>query len=149
MRKWGMAAPLLALAGCSIGADLPAAERGAETLHKQLNDGKCADIRKTAAPEFRQMSTEATWLSLCNQLDRGLGKVELSKQIGWQDQMVNGDHRISVVYESAFEKGPGREEFLFRIQDGKAILLGYHLNSPVFDDKPDNATEPANAAAPA
>jgi hypothetical protein len=154
MRKFLMAAPLMALAGCSIGADLPVAERGVVALHAQLNGGKCAAIRETSAAEFREMATAETWLSMCGQLARGLGNFKSGQQIGWQDQNVNGDHRISLVYQSAFDKGAGREEFLFRIQGGKALLLGYHVNSPVFDEPgnstgPANTTEPVNSAAPA
>ena len=149
MRRWLMAAPLLALAGCSIGKDVPIAEQGAVALHKQYNDGKCANIRKDSAPEFKGMSTDKGWQFVCDQLTTGLGKFQSSKQTGWQDQIMNGDHRISIVYDSTFEKGKAREEFLYRIQDGKGILLGYHINSPVFDDKPANATEPANGAEPA
>jgi hypothetical protein len=36
---------------------------------------------------------------------------------------------VTLNREAQFERGPGSEEFVFRIEKGNAVLAGYHVNS--------------------
>lgn len=146
MRRLMTGAALLALTGCSIGADLPVAQKAVEQVHTRLNAGQCAQIRDDAATEFKQVSSVENWSGLCAQLIAGLGKFVSLKQTGWNDEIGTSGHLMRVTYDSVFEKGKATEQFLFRIASGKAMLIGYHINSPVFDAPPAAIPTPAPAA---
>ena len=146
MRRFLAGAALLALAGCSAGADLPVARAGVDKVHSQLNGGQCAEIRDQASTEFKELSSAESWKTVCDQLAAGLGKFVSLAQVGWNDEVGTNGHIIRINYDSEFEKGKAQEQFLFRIDGGKAVLVGYHVNSDVFTVVP-KAT-PAPPATP-
>jgi hypothetical protein len=39
--------------------------------------------------------------------------------------------RVSLAYQSQFVRGGASEQFLWRIERRGAVLLGYHVNSPL------------------
>jgi len=148
MRRALIGMVALALAGCSVGADIPVAQAGVKVVHADYNGGKCAAIRDKAAPEFQGSTSAETWKRVCDQFIAGLGKFISGNQVGWNDQYNNGDHIITLNFESTFEKGKATEQFLFRIAGGGAVLVGYHVNSPVFDVVPAIAPTPSPGATP-
>ena len=137
-----MSAALLALAGCSVGADLPVARAGVDAVHGQINGGKCPAIRDAAAIDFKQLSTAESWKAICDQIGARLGKFVSLKETGWNDEQGTNGHIIRVTYDSEFEKGKATEQFLFRIEGGAASLVGYHVNSDVFNDVPPIVPKP-------
>lgn len=146
MRKFLMGAAVLALAGCSAGTDLPIARAGVDKVHGQLNGGRCAEIRDQASSDFKELTSAESWKTTCDQLAAGLGKFVSLAQTGWNDEVGTNGHIIRLNYDSEFEKGKAQEQFLFRIDGGKAVLVGYHVNSDVFTVVP--KAPPAPPAAP-
>jgi|GEM_PF-947990 len=143
MRNLLTGAALLALTGCSIGADMPVARAAVDTVHAQLNGGQCAQIRDKAADDFKQLSSAESWKTMCAQLAAGLGKFVSLKEVGWNDQYTTGaGHIIRLNYDSKFEKAKATEQFLFRIEAGRASLVGYHVNSDVFNPPAPPAPKP-------
>ncbi|HYW12814.1 MAG TPA: hypothetical protein VE871_12690 [Longimicrobium sp.] len=66
---------------------------------------------------------------------------------------TSGGTRVTLLYETQFERGAGTEEFVYRIRGGKAGLVRWKVNSPVFlQDAADSAARrtvspPSSAAA--
>lgn len=42
-----------------------------------------------------------------------------------------GGHSVRLRYDSRFAKGGAVEEFAWRIERGRPVLLGYHVQSPL------------------
>jgi hypothetical protein len=38
-------------------------------------------------------------------------------------------------YETDFSEGKGQENFVFEMKNGQALLVGYHVNSPLLITK--------------
>ena len=129
MRTLGIVAAALARSACSIGKDVPLAEAGAARFHQSLDAGKFAETWQSAAPELRAATPQDKWLALLDAVHRKLGKFRTSKTIGWNDNFNNGVHFIVLNQEAQYERGTAQEQFVYRIDAGKAALAGYHVNS--------------------
>lgn len=117
------------LAACSAGADVPKATEAVADFRKHMAEGKCDAIYGTAAAEFRGATSKERWHQLCEVFRTKLGAFNSGNQTGWNDQYVNGLHLITLTYETSFVRGEGIEQFTYRIDNGKAKLAGYHVNS--------------------
>jgi hypothetical protein len=129
MRVLAIVAAALALSACSIGKDVPVAEAAAVGFHQMLDVGKFADTWQNAAPELRAATPKDKWLALLDVVHRKLGKFRTAKTVGWNDNFNNGAHYIVLNQEAQYERGTAREEFVYRLNAGKAALAGYHVNS--------------------
>ena len=58
-----------------------------------------------------------------------LGSFKSGKTTGWNVNVGTGGHMVTLTREAQFEKGPGTEQFVFRVQGERAVLAGYHVNS--------------------
>ena len=129
MRFLAIVAAALALSACSIGKDIPAAEAAAVSFHQLLDAGKFADTWQNAAPDLRAAASKDQWLQLLDAVHRKLGKFRSTKTLGWNDNFNNGRHFILLNQEAQYERGVAQEQFVYRIDGGKAALAGYHVNS--------------------
>jgi len=129
MRKsaWILAGAV-ALAGCSIGQDVPLAEAEATNFHKLLDAGKFDAIWQGASADLTS-SPKANFEKLLDAVHRKLGAFKGAQQQGWNDQATTSGHFITLTYQSHYEKGDAAENFVYRIDGGKAHLAGYHINS--------------------
>jgi hypothetical protein len=132
MRNLGILALSALLAGCSVGADVPLATNAAAGFHRQLDAGKFAESYAAGAPELRGATTQQEWVQLLDAVHRKLGKFQSAAQTGWNDQMNTGGHFIVLTYQAKYERGAASEEFVYKIEGGKALLAGYHVNSNAF-----------------
>jgi hypothetical protein len=129
MRFLAIMVAALALSACSIGKDIPAAEAAAVGFHQMLDAGKFADTWQNAAPELRAATPQDKWLALLDAVHRKLGKFRTAKTVGWNDNFNNGAHYIVLNQEAQYERGTAQEQFVYRLNAGKAALAGYHVNS--------------------
>jgi hypothetical protein len=129
MRFLAIVAAALALSACSIGKDIPVAEAAAVSFHQQLDAGKFVDTWQNAAPDLRAVTPKDKWLALLDAVHRKLGKFKSAKTVGWNDNFNNGRHFIVLNQQAEYERGSAQEQFVYRIDAGKAALAGYHVNS--------------------
>lgn len=117
----------LALAGCSMGQDISAGGAAVDRFHSQLNAGQFEAIDAAAGPEIK--AAPGGFAPILAQAHAKLGNVKSSNRTGFNDRYDNGDHRLEMVYDTKFDKGDGTEQFVYRFVSGKAVLIGYHVNS--------------------
>jgi hypothetical protein len=129
LHKIVFAAAVVVLAGCSIGADVPAAKNAAEKLHRQLDAGKFAEIYRGSSQEMKSAIPEAGLVQLLDAVHRKLGKFVSAPDPGWNDQLNTGGHFITLSYQSKYERGEATETIVFRIDGGAAKLAGYNIQS--------------------
>ena len=87
------------------------------------------EIYQAAAPEFRQTTTEEEFGRFMTALDRKLGPWQSASEPGWNVARSTAGHSVRLTYESRFAKGPAAEQFAWRIEGGRPVLLSYHVNS--------------------
>lgn len=119
----------LALAGCSFGADVPVAEKAIAAFHAQLDAAQFDAIYAGSAKEMKSTTTQAQLTAFLAAVHRKLGLLKSGKSVGWNENLNPGGHFMTINYQAVYERGPAAENFVYRIDDGKATLVGYHVNS--------------------
>jgi hypothetical protein len=122
-------AAILLLAGCSPAADTKAAEEGVTAFHRTMDAGQYAPIYDGSAPDMKSAISRDDFVKLLTGLHSKLGSFQSGKTTGWNDNANTGGHYVTLSREAHFERGSGTEEFVFRIENGRAVLAGYHVNS--------------------
>ena len=117
----------LAVTGCAVGKDLGTTDQAVTAFHAQLDAGKFSAIEDSAGPEIKTTPGSLTAI-LAGVHDR-LGAVKSTSRNAFGDNVNNGDHTVTVTYATIFEKGPGSEEFVFRMVGAAPQLIGYHIKS--------------------
>jgi hypothetical protein len=64
-------------------------------------------------------------------LDTRLGAWRSAEEPAWNVMRGTGGHFVRLTYQSQFARGGASEQFLWRIERGGPVLLGYHVNSPL------------------
>lgn len=126
-RLMTMAVTALALGGCSMGQDITAGSAAVDQFHKQMDAGRFEAIDAAAGPEIK--ATPGGFAPILAMAHAKLGNVKSTTRTGFNDRYDNGDHRLEMVYDTKFDKGDGTEQFVYRFVGGKAVLIGYHVNS--------------------
>lgn len=125
---------LLALCLVVLGCNLikegkPAAENSIAEFHQQLNDGKYVEIYETSHKLMKDNASEEDMVKLLSAVHTKLGAVKSSTNQSWRVQNYNLVSSIEMVQNTEFENGKGTETFTFVVEDKKAILAGYYINS--------------------
>ena len=143
--------PALALAACSPGASTAAAEQGVIAVHASFNASDFAGIYDRSDTVMKNMAPRDQFLKLMALFSERLGDYRSGKTIGWNDNYGTAGHMVTLTRSATFEKGEAQEQFLFRISDKQATLVGYHVNSDLLitDAKPNAAKSGAPAPIPA
>jgi hypothetical protein len=128
MRYLVTIAVALALASCSMGQDIGTTGKAVDTFHAQLNAGQFSAILNASGPEVKNDSQ--AMLTLLQQAHDRLGAVKSSTRTGFNDNINNGVHTVSLTYSTVFERGQGTENFLFRLNGGTVQMIGYQINAP-------------------
>lgn len=119
----------LALAGCSSGDSTATAEAGVSAFHESFNASDLAGIYDRSDKVMKDAAPRDQFLKLMTVFRTRLGAFRSGKTIGWNDNYGTAGHIVTLNRSAQFEKGDGQEQFLFRINDKKASLVGYHVNS--------------------
>jgi hypothetical protein len=119
----------IALVGCSAAADTKAAESGVANFHQAMDAGRYAAIYDSSAPEMKSSISRDEFVKFLTALHGKLGAFKSGKTTGWNVNVGTGGHMVTLTREAQFERGPGTEEFLFRVDNDRAVLAGYHVNS--------------------
>src|SRR4051794_30609621 len=122
MKKIVVAALGLCLAGCSVGADVPAAEKAVDRFHALLDKGQTQQIYRESADEMKGATSEAKLTALLEAVHRKLGTVKKAVRKGWNDQVNTGGHFITLSYATSYTRGDAVETFNYKIADARATL---------------------------
>lgn len=130
MRKVLLAmAGLAVLAACSPASDLPEADAAITAFHQKLNAGDFDGIYNAAAPQFQSAATRVDHDQLMAAIHRKLGAFQSGSSQSWNDSVTTSGHVLTIGYAAKYERGAALENFVYRLDGGKAMLMGYHVNS--------------------
>jgi hypothetical protein len=123
---------LLATAACGCGNMFKGKQAGEQSVlgfHQLYNDGKYAEMYAASDAKFKSASAEKGFLDLMAAVQRKLGKVTESVNGGFRVQTFNFTTTVVLNQNTKFERGAGTEVFTFEMAGGKAVLVGYNINS--------------------
>ena len=122
-------AACIALCACSMSADTAAAEQAVRKFHEQLDAGRFDEIYAASADELKKATTQQDFVALLGAVHRKLGNVKAADNTGWNVNYHTAGTFVTLGYKTTFDGGDAQEQFVFRLQDKAALLVGYHINS--------------------
>ena len=129
MRKIGLAILLALVSACSPGNDVPTATAAADNFHKQFNAGDYVTIYDTSDKLLKNAAPSKDFVALLAGVRSKLGEYQKAEAPGWNDQVTTNGHFVTLIYHSKFARADAEENFVFRIDGGRAVLVGWHINS--------------------
>ena len=141
MRKALIGALALASAGCSAGSDIATVEREVERFHELAADREIDRLYDQSTDEFKRAATAEQFRALLDVIDERLGDVRRTNRQGWHVNYTNAGTVVTLTYNTQFERGRGTERFVYRVDDGAARLLGFHVNSDALNTRPSGGVE--------
>jgi hypothetical protein len=120
---------LFLLNGCGATKGKPMAEMAAAEFHQALDKGEFSAIYAASHADFKKASTEKDFVALLEAVHRKLGPIKAATAAGWQVNSFNLKTNVVLTYNTAFTEGAAVEKFTYRIQGGKAWLVGYNISS--------------------
>ncbi len=119
----------LALGACNPVADTKAAEDGVAAFHHAMDAGQFEAIYQGSAADMKTSASQDDLIKLFTALHTKLGNYKSGKTVSWNDNSNTSGHYVTLVREAQFDRGPAKEEFVFRIEDKRTVLAGYHVSS--------------------
>ncbi|RYG88989.1 MAG: hypothetical protein EON59_02550 [Alphaproteobacteria bacterium] len=127
----------VALAGCSAGESTDAAKTEVAKFRQQVAAGQFAEIYKAAAPDIRNSISEAKFVEMVGGFHQAIGTFKSAPDPGWgYDTDTNTGQRVTLDYDSVFERGKAHEQFTYRMIDGKPVLAGYDYKADAIAPAP-------------
>ncbi len=127
-KTFAMAA-VLVLSGCGSQQSVDNAKAAVSVFHADLDAANINSIWADTAPAFRETTDRKQLGSFLLAVNRKLGKVRRSEQVGWQMNTTTQGSFVVLQMQTEFERGPAQETFTF-LRDGEQLrLAGYNVNS--------------------
>jgi hypothetical protein len=126
---WVLGAVVAGLAGCSSGEHMAAADQAIAQFRQDMQAKAYARIYAGGSEELRKSASEAHFAKVLGAINAKLGPVKSAERAKWNVNFHTQGTYVSLAFNTSFESGPGTEQFIFRVADGKAALLSYHVNS--------------------
>jgi hypothetical protein len=125
---------VLLISSCSINQSNKEAVRIIDNkvrfyFHAQLNAEQYQQIIDQSDNEFKNSVGELKAREYLSAVRAKLGKIEGTVLKNWTANNENNRTLIAVIYETKFERDNAREEFIGRVEGGKAFLFRYNLDS--------------------
>lgn len=111
------------------------AEVAVEQFHGYYNAGQFSEVYSQTAKEFKTLHSDTEIASFLELLRLKLGLVKLANQINWRVKATTSGTTVTLDYDVEFSNGKAIEEFVFQLEDSKAMLLGYEVESPLLSTK--------------
>lgn len=132
---WAVAALVVAVvaglvhSGRTLMRDSDLAEAQVPGFHRALDEGRYAALYAAGAEELKKSTGQDDFVALLGAVHRKLGAITTSRKLSWHVNFGTNGTYASLAYDTQFERGEATEQFLYRIQGGKAHLAGYHIES--------------------
>lgn len=119
----------LLLASCSFGKGVGPANRSVDQFHRMLDAGRFAEIYEASDPLFKKASKQTEFVRVLEVVHRKLGNFKSGSTVGWNDNVNASGEFVTLNYKSVYASGDAQEQFVFRITNDGADLVGFNINS--------------------
>jgi hypothetical protein len=143
------------LAGCSVEAEMAVAENGVAEFRQMMASRRYGEIFSARAEDSRQPGSGSSAVPYLEHVADRLGPVRNSTRQSWRVTTGRNGAMVTLGYATEFARGRGTENFVFRVSDGSARLVRYHVNAPALNPPPAELAMPRaqrtsdNSVAPA
>lgn len=128
----GIAAVIFGLggaAGCAkSGLSAQATESATRDFRQRYERREFGQLYANSAPELRAGASEALFVEAMRNISQKLGPWQSATPLG-AARVAGEDNKFVVEYKSQFSNGEATEHFVWRSDDGRPVLVGYHINS--------------------
>jgi hypothetical protein len=131
------------LASCAGPQSVKDARGDIDIFHGRMDTGNIDAIWQLASNDLSGSTSKEEFAGLLADIHEKLGNVVESKQVGWKRNVSNSGSFVTVNMETRFERGTGREEFVFRYVDEHLRLGGYHIKLKDGDQAAEDMTNKA------
>ena len=119
----------LMLLNCNPAKSTAEADKAAAEFHSLYDAEDYDKIYDTAHADFKTAQPKVETVKFIRSVREVLGKVKSTTRTGWKANSMNMNTNVVLTFETEFEHGKGVETFTYRIENGSAVLLGWHINS--------------------
>ena len=119
----------LLLGSCSSTENVSKAEGQIPHFRQLMTERQFAQIYAETSDDFKKVTTAKDFIDLLAAVDRKLGAVKDTTKNGWNLNYYPSGTFVTLRFKTQFERGSGEETFTYRVGDGKALLVGYHITS--------------------
>jgi uncharacterized protein YcfL len=117
-------------AGCGSTQNIELAKDAVEQFHTQLDTEQYKAVYTAADDKFHSSITEADFSNLLEAIHRKLGMVQKSDLRNTRLYWYPGQgSSVTLVYSTTFTAGKGVESFVWRMNNNRAALYSYYINS--------------------
>jgi hypothetical protein len=124
-----LAAALSACGMQQVQESIDDAKAAVSVFHADLDTANIDSIWAETAPMFRSTTDRKQLDALLLAVNRKLGKVVGTEQVGWQANTTTQGSFIVLQMQTKFERGPAQETFTFKREGEDLKLAGYNINS--------------------
>jgi hypothetical protein len=117
------------LGGCGSSENLRIAKEATTHVHAQMDSEQFAQIYSEADDALRAATKRQDFLDFISAVHRKLGRVQNASQTSFFINFSTSGTRVRLNYLTKFDGGDAQEEFIWKIKDDQAALVGYHISS--------------------
>lgn len=132
IRKYFAILMIVTATACSGSFNLEPSKKAVQSFHNEFNNENYEAIFNSGTEEFKKSGSEKDLTAYLNGVNKKLGKHVKSNLSNWSVFNGTSGKKVSLAYDSKFEKGDASEEFTFSEKDGKVLLQHYNIQSKVF-----------------
>jgi hypothetical protein len=129
MRIALVVAAAILLAGCSASEQSKLAASAASGFHEKLDAGQFDSIYDASSDELKNATTRQDFDALLDAVHRKLGSTQSVQQTGWNVNYNMKGTFVTLAYGTKYSEGNAQEQFLYRLDGGRALLVRYNITS--------------------
>ena len=128
--KFGsLALTILLLLSCSSQEQYEVAQAAINRFHELLATKNFDQIYAEASKNLKNNTTSDEFSKLLAAIDRKLGAFKAAENKSWSINYGTSGTLVTIGIQAQYEKGTAFEIFNFVIENGKAMLNGYNIQS--------------------
>lgn len=121
---------LLAVASCSSGENLAAADKAVARFHAEMNGGAFDQAYAESDPAMKNVTSLGDFRNLMGALNKKLGAFRSTNRTSWTVNYNTSGTFTNVQYESQYDRAKATETFVFSGSANKLRMVSFNVNSP-------------------
>jgi hypothetical protein len=102
-----------------------------DRLFQDIAEGRAAEFyRDRGSDELKRVTSEQDFVSFADTVNEKLGRLRSKTMSGFSINNRNLTNYVDAVYDCQFERGKASVKTSFKQENGRWLLLGYHVDSP-------------------
>lgn len=120
-----------AFCGCGMSQGVDQAKKAVDEFHKRFNAKQFDAIYDAADPGWQKVMDRDTSDKFFARVQRKLGDCTTSTNDGYNYNVTTGGTFVSIHYETTCANGKLAEQFRWRVDGQKTMLLAYNADNPL------------------